>query len=66
MYSAFVAFFFFVFVFSTYGPENCLPLTRICEVNIKEVFLPGESPGRGSLVGCYLWGHTESDTTEVT
>ena len=23
-------------------------------------------PGRGSLVGCRLWGHTESDTTEET
>ena len=22
------------------------------------VFLPGESQGRGSLVGCRLWGHT--------
>ena len=22
-------------------------------------------PGMGSLVGCPLWGHTESDTTEV-
>ena len=30
------------------------------------VFLPGESQGRGSLGGCHLWGHTESDTTEVT
>ena len=30
------------------------------------VFLPGESQGQGSLVGCYLWGHTESDTTEAT
>ena len=30
------------------------------------VFLPGESQGRGSLVGCCLWGHTESDTTEAT
>ena len=30
------------------------------------LFLPGESQGRGSLVGCRLWGHTESDTTEVT
>ena len=29
-------------------------------------FLPGESQGRGSLVGCCLWGCTESDTTEVT
>ena len=28
--------------------------------------LPGESQGRGSLVGCRLWGHTESDMTEVT
>ena len=30
------------------------------------VFLPGESQGRGSLVGCRLWGHTETDTTEAT
>ena len=30
------------------------------------VFLPGESKGRGSLVGCCLWGRAESDTTEVT
>ena len=30
------------------------------------VFLPGESQGQGSLVGCCLWGHTESDTTEAT
>ena len=30
------------------------------------VFLPGESQGRGSLVGCRLWGRTESDMTEPT
>ena len=30
------------------------------------VFLAGGSQGRGSLVGCRLWGSTESDTTEVT
>ena len=30
------------------------------------VFLPGESQGRGSLVGCSLWGRTESDTIKVT
>ena len=30
------------------------------------VFLPGESQGWGSLVGCRLWGRTELDTTEVT
>ena len=28
------------------------------------VFLPGKSHGWGSLVGCRLWGRTESDTTE--
>ena len=28
------------------------------------VFLPGESQRQGNLVGCRLWGHTESDTTE--
>ena len=28
--------------------------------------IPGESQGRGSLVGCRLWGRTESDMTEVT
>ena len=30
------------------------------------VFLPGESQGWGSLVGCRLSGHTESDTTKAT
>ena len=30
------------------------------------VFLPGESQGRRSLVGCHLWGRTESDMTEAT
>ena len=30
------------------------------------VFLPGESQGRGSLVGCRLWGRAESDTTKAT
>ena len=30
------------------------------------VFLPGEPQGRGSLVGCLLWGRKESDTTEGT
>ena len=30
------------------------------------VFLPGESQGRGSLVGCCLWGRTKLDTTEAT
>ena len=30
------------------------------------VLLPGKSHGWRSLVGCRLWVHTESDTTEVT
>ena len=30
------------------------------------VFLPGESQGWWSLVGCCLWGRRESDTTEAT
>ena len=30
------------------------------------VFLPEESPGQRSLAGYSPWGHTESDTTEVT
>ena len=29
------------------------------------VFLPGESQGWWTLVGCRLWGHTESDMTEA-
>ena len=29
------------------------------------MFLPGESQGQGGLVGCHLWGRTESDMTEV-
>ena len=30
------------------------------------VILPGGSQGWGSLVGCRLWGRTESDTTDAT
>ena len=30
------------------------------------VFLPGESQGQGTLVGCRLWGRTELDTTDAT
>ena len=30
------------------------------------VFLPGESQGRGSPVGCHLWVCTELDMTETT
>ena len=30
------------------------------------VFLPGESQGWRRVMGCRLWGRTESDATEVT
>ena len=36
------------------------------EMQPTPVFSPGESQGQGSLVGCRLWGRTESDTTELT
>ena len=36
------------------------------EMQPTPVFLPEESQGRWSLVGCRLWGCTESDTTEAT
>ena len=47
------------------------PFTFHCPALEKEwqptpVFLPGESQGQGSLVGCCLWDRTESDTTELT
>ena len=29
------------------------------------LFLPGESQGQGSLVGCRLWGRTESDWSDL-
>ena len=60
------------------GPLNSLPNTTIqkhqffwCSAFFRKwqptpAFLPGESQGRGSLVGCRLWGCTELDTTEAT
>ena len=37
-----------------------------CKKQPTPVFLPEGSQGQGSLVGCRLWGRTESDTTEAT
>ena len=36
------------------------------EMATHSVSLLGESQGWGSLVGCCLWGRTESDATEAT
>ena len=47
----------FHFSLSCTGEGNGNPLQCSCLENPRD---------RGSLVGCHLWGHTESDTTEVT
>ena len=48
--------------------DNCHYLTQYWRRKGQPtpVFLPGESQGQRNLVGCCLWGRTESDTTEVT
>ena len=48
----------FTFTFHSHALEK--------EMATIPVFLPGESQGPGSLMGCRLWGRTESDTTEAT
>ena len=45
----------FIFTFHLHALEKETPTP---------VFLPGECQGQGSLVGCRLWGRTESDATE--
>ena len=45
-------------------PVRKISWRRACQPT--PVFLPGESQGQRSLMGCRLWGHTESDMTEVT
>ena len=47
-------------------PANTASTLQPMDQEVTPVFLPGEPQGRGSLVGCSLWGRTESDTTEVT
>ena len=47
-------------------PNTILFIRNIKKWQPTPVFLPGESQGWGSLVGCCLWGRTELDTTEVT
>ena len=48
----------FTFTFHFHALEN--------EMATHSSVLAWRIPGMGSLVGCYLWGHTESDTTEAT
>ena len=49
-----------------YGLSQDIEYCSLCYGVPTPVFLPGESQGRGRLVGCCLWGHTESDMTEAT
>ena len=46
----------FIFTFQFHALEK--------EMAAHSSVVPGESQGRGSLVGCCLWSHTESDTTD--
>ena len=48
----------FTFTFHFHALEN--------EVATHSSVLAWRIPGTGSLVGCRLWGRTESDTTEAT
>ena len=48
----------FTFTFHSHALEK--------EMATTPMFLPGESQGWGSLVGCRLWGRTESDISEAT
>ena len=48
----------FTFIFHFHALEK--------EMATHSSILAWRIPGTGSLVGCRLWGLTESDTTEVT
>ena len=45
---------------------NILVPTTLIKEFPKAMEEPGKSHGQRSLVGCHLWGRTESDTTEAT
>ena len=48
----------FIFTFHVFALEK--------EMATHSSVLAWRIPGTGTLVGCCLWGRTESDTTEVT
>ena len=65
----------FVVMSNSLRPIGLQPAKLFCPWNFSAkdtgvqstpVFLPGESCGQRSLVGCCPQGHTELDTTEVT
>ena len=51
--------------FCYFGFYTCRWRGKILRMGRKCLY-SGESQGQGSLVGCRLWGRTESDTTEAT
>ena len=48
------------------GAPGPMDLYGLRWVPLTLVFLPGESQGQRSLVGCHLWSRTELDMTEAT
>ena len=48
------------------GHDRATSLSLFTFLHWRKKWQPGESQGRGSLVGFRLWGRTESDTTEAT
>ena len=74
-FSEYINFFFSLLFFPKFWPLKIASSRSLGKLVLKiwrrkwqptPVFLPGESQGRGSLVGCCLRGRTELDTTEVT
>ena len=57
----------FTFTFHFHALEKEMaPHSSVIAWRIPGTGEPGESRGLERLVGCCLWGRTESDTTEVT
>ena len=46
--------------------QRMFKLPHNCKMAAHTSVLAWRIPGMGSLVGCRLWGRTESDMTEVT
>ena len=56
-------------IYSQYTISFIIYPSQVCgrrQWHSTPVLLPGKSHGRRSLVGCHLWGRTESDTAEAT
>ena len=53
----------FLIYLPVFSPQLCLAWQQVSHDHL---LTARESQGQGSLMGCRLWGCTESDTTEVT